>query len=481
MPPCADEHHRSCLEIRSAPGIPPRKIVQHILSNSPGSGAQVMREREGRRRATISARVVLFVITLAVILATASCITVRPKVPVFSFVSHAAHSNRVVVFISGFRGDLVETWRNPATGAYWPRLLAEDKDLSGFDVAVVAYPSEPFEQIARHVENQLLARGIFSRYGEIYFVAHSMGGLVLKRILIDLNAAEKSDAIRRVRLVAFLATPSQGSPAASWGAASYPELAPLTPNSDYLQLLDTLWGYFMRDRKRWSTDLPRAACAYETLLTAGFDVVSRVYANSYCDDFYPFAMDHSQAAKPESRKADPYVWVKRHILETHAERLGSSVALDLDSKASLSVIFRGVHFVKRAEGEYLAVINATLRNTGTSLARHISLQHQHRPGQWTGVVTWPQTFDLAPRADVGLEFGADTYAAPLLALRRGEHTYFALRADWEHENGLPGCRIFFFDYFGAPGSEVGQTVIMRAVHDTVPDNVKDRLSLPMCN
>jgi pimeloyl-ACP methyl ester carboxylesterase len=289
-------------------------------------------------------------ITPLIALLLAGCVTASGT-PTLAWIRSERDASRVIVFVSGFRGDSIDTWSNRQTEAYWPRLLVADSDLNGFGIAAIDYQSAPFEHTVRRVENQLHARGIFTKYKEVYFVAHSMGGLVIKRILIGFNASARIDLLRRIRLVALLGTPSQGAPAAAIGSLSYPELEPLGPNSDYVQLLDTLWGYFMRDRQKWSAELPRAACAYETATTAGVELVNRVYANSVCDDFYPFAMNHTEMAKPESPNADQYLWVRRHILETKSASLVPSPSIASGvQEARVVALFRGVRFVQRKEG-----------------------------------------------------------------------------------------------------------------------------------
>lgn len=300
---------------------------------------------------------------------------------------------------------------------------------------------------------------------------------------VGLNVGGQFDLLRRVRLVALLGTPSQGAPLASIGSSWYPEIEVLAVNSDYVRLLDTLWGYLIRDRDRSLGGFPVAVCAHETETTAGVEVVDRVHAKTECDDFYPLLMNHSELAKPKSANDDQYLWVKRHIVDSRAAPAAPvPISKSSSRAANVLAVFRGVYFVKRTEGEYLAVVNATLRNTGESSARLVRMQHQHRPGERTGVVGPSEAFEIPARGEIGVQFSADTYADPIGSLRRGERAYFALRADWETVDGVPACAVFFLEYFGAPGAEVGQTVIMRFVHADVPDRLKGpKFALGVCS
>src|SRR5439155_26960357 len=97
----------------------------------------------------------------------------------------------VIVFIHGVLGSAEHTWRNDETGSYWPELVLNDTAFKDFDVYVVGYdtprlgPALDLEQLSENLEVQLRSAGLF-RYKGVFIVAHSMGGLITKRILTDL-------------------------------------------------------------------------------------------------------------------------------------------------------------------------------------------------------------------------------------------------------------------------------------------------------
>jgi pimeloyl-ACP methyl ester carboxylesterase len=238
-------------------------------------------------------------------------------------------SARLVVFVHGVGGDADRSWRNAITNTYWPELLASDPAMKGFDVYVAAYASpllgraSTIEEVAQRLLQQLRDRGFFTRYQQIHFITHSMGGLVVKRLLVELNRPSELETLRRIRTVLFISTPAQGATladTASWLSLN-PQLRDMAPAdlNSFLQSLDNQWDVLLHDRDAFAGVFPRAYCAYETLPTGGVMVVSRVYAASRCDPpRYPIDLDHNAIAKPQSRDDDPYPWSKARILETAA-------------------------------------------------------------------------------------------------------------------------------------------------------------------
>ena len=89
--------------------------------------------------------------------------------------------------------------------------------MKGFDVYVVGYASpllgraSTIEEVSQRVLQQLRDRGIFTRYQQIHFITHSMGGLIVKRMLVELNRPSELETLRRVRTVLFISTPAQGA------------------------------------------------------------------------------------------------------------------------------------------------------------------------------------------------------------------------------------------------------------------------------
>jgi pimeloyl-ACP methyl ester carboxylesterase len=134
-----------------------------------------------------------------------------------------------VIFVHGLGGHAYDTWRRdtrrreaPDDVTFWPLWLAEDVD--GISVYTMAYEapasnwlgtSMPLQDRAVNVLEALLSEpGLKS--GPIIFICHSLGGLIVKQILLDLQQQkdrrkEAKDLLGRVTQVVFAATPHTGS------------------------------------------------------------------------------------------------------------------------------------------------------------------------------------------------------------------------------------------------------------------------------
>jgi pimeloyl-ACP methyl ester carboxylesterase len=122
-----------------------------------------------------------------------------------------ADGNKVaVVFIHGFSGNLGQTW------GIFPSLLAAEPCLNGWDIFSLGYstkllPGVPFwtappaiEILAKLFQTHL-GFGDLQRYSQVAILAHSMGGLVVQRALLD------DPAIRgRTSHLFLFGTPSNG-------------------------------------------------------------------------------------------------------------------------------------------------------------------------------------------------------------------------------------------------------------------------------
>lgn len=262
-------------------------------------------------------------------------------------------SDRLIVFIHGFHGDPIKTFKNASTEKTWWELMAQDEHaldagppLSQYDVVTVDYIDDfrscsSLEDMAKDIGLLLADEKVFRDYNHIWIIAHSMGGLVIKRVLTDLNRPSTRRFLDRFSGIIFLAVPAQGSPLAKmvdkaeavspainvlsvileklFGIAFECQVRDLLPSkiNTTLQIIETQWKNLMEDRKYRRSPLPRAYCAVEKLPTKGFDVVPRLYASSFCDGTVPVInADHIDIAKPGSRSARLYRWARARIEES---------------------------------------------------------------------------------------------------------------------------------------------------------------------
>lgn len=171
-------------------------------------------------------------------------------------------------------------------------------------------------RVSTSVKSRLVDIGLFEKYKEIHFIAHSMGGLITKKLLIDFYHLGLKE-IQRVKSVLLFATPSQGAPLSEIGSflsfinRQATDLEPANFNS-FLQSLESDWSHFLKSNHNRT----KVYCAYEVLPTFGVLVVSRVYAATMCDEPpFPILANHIDIVKPRSPHDATYIWAKARILE----------------------------------------------------------------------------------------------------------------------------------------------------------------------
>jgi pimeloyl-ACP methyl ester carboxylesterase len=258
------------------------------------------------------------------ILAGSSFLTrAEPLSPDLSIVFGPESSKRIILFVHGLQSDPSSAWTNKA-GVSWPDLVKGDEKLRDFTVAIYRYDTPHFgrastiAEIANRMLRQIQDKGVFDKYKEIYFISHSMGGLVAKQVLVNLNTPTQIEQLRKVKAVLFISTPAQGATLAEVGSylTLNPQIANMKPAdlNAFLQTLEDQWQNLLRERQ--SPPFPRSFCAYETKPTYGTMIVSRVYAATMCDQ-NPFPVDenHADIVKPASKDSAIYDWARARILE----------------------------------------------------------------------------------------------------------------------------------------------------------------------
>jgi pimeloyl-ACP methyl ester carboxylesterase len=116
-----------------------------------------------------------------------------------------------VVFVHGVLSAGETCWLAP-NGAFWPRLVAEDPVMDSVGVYLYSYRTGFFTgtyrlgDVVDDLKERMHLDGV-DRCRTIVFVAHSMGGIVVRKLVV-----ERADDFRQVNLGLFLvASPSLGS------------------------------------------------------------------------------------------------------------------------------------------------------------------------------------------------------------------------------------------------------------------------------
>jgi len=259
-----------------------------------------------------------FAITILMI----GCASDQGKTQPSRVLREAHGAKRAIVFVHGVFGSADSTWRNSKTGVTWPDLLLTDQDFDGYSIYLLHYPtswssgSPTIPQIAEKKLDELKALRLF-QHKQIYFIAHSMGGLVTKRMLVQLNSPdlEALGNLDKVKAVMTLSTPSRGALSAEVAREiiGNPQLSDMARDSlnSFLQSLSIDWKR-LRD-KRPEGDLPGVFCTYETVRTGPIMIVGSDSAIAGCDESRAFGLDHGQMSKPASQSDGLYEWAKNHI------------------------------------------------------------------------------------------------------------------------------------------------------------------------
>jgi Putative serine esterase (DUF676) len=128
-----------------------------------------------------------------------------------------------VIFVHGLTGHPYDTWhRAHIDNSFWPIWLAED--VEGLAVYTLVYEAPasnwlgtamPLQDRAVNLLEILLGTPAVTD-GPITFICHSLGGLMVKQLLLNLERQkgrrpEAATLLNCVRQVVFLATPHTGS------------------------------------------------------------------------------------------------------------------------------------------------------------------------------------------------------------------------------------------------------------------------------
>jgi tetratricopeptide (TPR) repeat protein/pimeloyl-ACP methyl ester carboxylesterase len=146
--------------------------------------------------------------------------------------SSAGAPRASVIFVHGLGGHAYDTWRRDIEkkagddASFWPLWLAQD--VEGITVYTLAYEapasnwlgtSMPLQDRAVNVLEVLLSEPAL-KSGPIVFICHSLGGLIVKQLLLELQQQkdrrkDAKDLLNRVTQIVFAATPHTGSRHAS--------------------------------------------------------------------------------------------------------------------------------------------------------------------------------------------------------------------------------------------------------------------------
>lgn len=235
----------------------------------------------------------------------------------------AGQARATAIFVHGLGGHPYKTWRRAADDeSFWPLWLA--RDIEGTSVYTLGYAAPPTNWLGTAMPlqdrvNNMRAR-LLAELGDgdapIVFICHSLGGLLVKQLLLDLHQQKDRSPksrvfLARVRQVVFLATPHTGA----WHGSLLDKLSYLAWPSSISRVLvanDPSLRHInvsyrgLADERRGQLE---HRVFYETQATEVGVIVDEASADPGLPGEPPIAIDanHISIVKPETCAALQYV------------------------------------------------------------------------------------------------------------------------------------------------------------------------------
>lgn len=237
-----------------------------------------------------------------------------------------------IIFVHGLGGNSKSTWHPKEltdNDDFWLKWLGDD--LSYINTWTFGYEAEPsswrgnsmplFDQ-STNLLQWLENKGIGER--SIIFVTHSLGGLLVKKMLQTAQTYKKKKIIKNTKGIVFLATPHTGSDLANLIdnigiiARTTVSVKELKTHQPQLRELNNWY------REQVASFDVQTKVFYETKKVSAVRVVDPDSANPGIQGVLPIAVeeDHISIAKP-NRDSSVYLGVKRFIEELKAQIQGS--------------------------------------------------------------------------------------------------------------------------------------------------------------
>lgn len=251
----------------------------------------------------------------------------------FIFYEQKEDCRNLILFVHGFTGDAEATWKNK-NGNSFPILLLENNYIkSNFDIASYSYFSTllglfaakstyriitniifnktkaneknlDIEELASNLRNHI--RFTLGQYDNIYVIAHSMGGLITKSLIVgDLN----KDGFTKLKLFLSLAVPHQGAELSVIGGliSSNLQIKNLNPVEAFINTLNQQWINLEKPTTKYFYG------SYDNVVTKH----SAVALDKYEKDVVSVKEDHSSICKPSDSKSILIISTVKFLTEAH--------------------------------------------------------------------------------------------------------------------------------------------------------------------
>ena len=232
-----------------------------------------------------------------------------------------------VIFIHGLDGHYNDTWKSSVLPCdFWPTWLCDSiKGLSVWSIGYEACISR-WKGTAMHLTDRaqsVLERILLEpklRDGELIFIGHSLGGLLVKQLLRDAESQtsqreEVDSLIKRTRRIAFLGTPHAGSGLASLGDRLRIILRPSASTGSLLRNDPNL-----RDLNKWYRKWSTANDIEHLILIESkpYHCFGMIVKPDSADPGLPTDAilvdeDHDSISKPDNKTSEVFLYVQNLI------------------------------------------------------------------------------------------------------------------------------------------------------------------------
>lgn len=239
-------------------------------------------------------------------------------------------SKHAVIFVHGLHGDPNDSWRQRKSTKTFPELLALDKDMHTIDIYSFGYPSNlilnyDFREVSKILYSEIKAH---LNGKDIFFVAHSMGGLVVQQFLVDQFEMFHPEVAQRVKGIVYLAVPFNGSTKAnlfSWLLPFHKQVHSLMTNNPALDQLRTSWAKYVyrggdeRLPDTFRVNIPQIAI---------YGVRDRIVSKNSASSFHIGAtVIPSDTGHKHICKIDQFSTEYKHIKDFIIEKVSSKIKL----------------------------------------------------------------------------------------------------------------------------------------------------------
>lgn len=211
-----------------------------------------------------------------------------------------ASNTHLLIFVHGFTGHYNDTW------AEFPNLILDDTELTSYDVLMWGYPSNKLggnpdiAQVGRYFKTEI--DYLHANYNHVVIAAHSMGGLVVREMIVKALMQGRRDDLTKVKQIILYGTPNEGINKANYvPPAINKQIANMRTSSDFIVDL----------RKQWLEHVYRADnfpgqhhLAIPTTAIAGVEdrFVPKHSVSTFFPDYETVAGDHTSMVKPENNQ-----------------------------------------------------------------------------------------------------------------------------------------------------------------------------------